>query len=91
MALASANFHTGRYGAMSFQFDLAFSLEEAPTFGRGSSLKQHEPDRPDSSVFFTSVNPDANHLLPIMEFLMKSPFGHVGFECGGMTPERKLI
>ena len=39
MALASANFHTGRfYGGMCPQFSLAFSLEEAPTFGRGSSL-----------------------------------------------------
>jgi hypothetical protein len=36
MALASANFHTGRgYGVMCPQFDLAFSLEEALTFGRG--------------------------------------------------------
>jgi hypothetical protein len=38
MALASANLHTGRYGGMCSQFILAFSLEEAPTFGRGSSL-----------------------------------------------------
>jgi hypothetical protein len=39
MALASADFHTGRYyGSMCPQFNLAFSLEEAPTFGRGSSL-----------------------------------------------------
>jgi DNA-binding CsgD family transcriptional regulator len=39
MALASANFYTGRYEGMCPQFDLAFSLEEAPTFVRGSSRK----------------------------------------------------
>jgi hypothetical protein len=39
MALASANFHTGwGYGGMCPQFNLAFSLEEAPTFSRCSSL-----------------------------------------------------
>jgi nucleoside-diphosphate kinase len=39
MTLASANFHTGRdYGGMCLQFNLTFPLEEAPTFGRGSSL-----------------------------------------------------
>jgi len=51
MTLASANFRTGRgYGGMCPQFNLAFSVssvsssketeeaEEAPTFGRGSSL-----------------------------------------------------
>ena len=39
IALASANFHTGRgYGGMRPQFNLAFSLEEVPTFSRGSSL-----------------------------------------------------
>jgi hypothetical protein len=38
MALASADFHTARgYGGMCPQFNLAFSLEEAQTFGRGSS------------------------------------------------------
>ena len=39
MALASADLHTGRYGGMCPQSNLAFSLEEAPTFGRGSSLR----------------------------------------------------
>ena len=37
MALASATFRSGRYGGMCAQSSLAFSLEEAPTFGRGSS------------------------------------------------------
>jgi hypothetical protein len=41
MALASANFHSGRYGGMCPQSNLAFSLEEAPTFGRGSSLRPY--------------------------------------------------
>ena len=35
MALASANLHTGRYEGMCPQFNLAFSSEEAATFGRG--------------------------------------------------------
>ncbi len=37
--LSQCQFSTGRgYGGMCPQFNLAFSLEEAPTFGRGSSL-----------------------------------------------------
>jgi hypothetical protein len=35
--LASANLHTGRYEGMGPQSYVAFSLEEAPTFGWGSS------------------------------------------------------
>jgi hypothetical protein len=34
MPLTGANFRIGRYGGMCPQFHLAFSLEEAPTFGR---------------------------------------------------------
>jgi hypothetical protein len=47
MALASANFYTGRgYGGMCCpQFNLAFSLEEASTFDRGSSLNASRVDK----------------------------------------------
>jgi hypothetical protein len=41
MALATANFYTGRgFEGMCPQYNLTFTLEEASTFGRSSSLSK---------------------------------------------------
>ena len=58
MALASAGFHSGRYGGICLQFILAFSLEEAPTFGRGSSPFQHQSLSP-----LLQVGPGSDQIL----------------------------
>jgi len=51
MALASATLDTGRYEGMFLQFILAFSLEEASTFGRGSSRGKRLVKKPSSTAF----------------------------------------
>ena len=71
--LASANFHTGRYGGMCPQLNLAFFLRRTPTFGRGSSLIQPLPGNkfPALSAIHTVPKPSLREQLLAIENLKK--------------------
>jgi hypothetical protein len=90
MALASAIFHISRYyGAMCPQFNLAFSSEEAPTFGRGSSPQRREGAR--GSLFScVTICPETMERPFDRLTVLSNVEGHQVFACFKAAPRSHI-